>query len=242
MARIGEDFLMKVIDNIPVEFDMDELLRNLGVGRVRRLKGEEITPLIDECRGLIEPKAVYTFESVRKIEKDEILLKSGHTLKSIILADTLENDQEVAPYVVTIGPRLEKHASEESRNSILRGWTLDSIGDYALGKAAAYIRSRVEEKLGSHISGFGPGTGTGRLFSIEQQQVLFQILDPPRNIGVSLTASYLMVPRKSVSGILAATSQEYVACQYCPREKCENRRKPFSGEYYSLKCENEGRQ
>jgi hypothetical protein len=46
-----------------------------------------------------------------------------------------------------------------------------------------------------------------------------------------------MVPRKSVSGILAATPKEYDACQYCPRERCMNRRKPFSGEYFPLGCE-----
>jgi len=229
---------MEVIDSIPVELDTREILPIIRAKRLGRLEEKNIGALLDECRRLIEPKAVYTFLRAKTIEKDEVRLDSGHTLTSIILADMLERDQEIATHVVTIGPRLEKEVSEAGRSSVLRAWVLENMGDHALAKAGAYVRSRVEERLGSAISGFGPGTGTGRLFGIEQQKVLFQILDPAKNIGVSLTPGYLMVPRKSVSGVFAATSREYVACQYCPREKCQNRRKPFSGEYYSVRCEN----
>jgi len=170
------------------------------------------------------------------IEDDDVHLEGGHTLKSIVLADMLERRQEVAPHVVTIGPKLEQDASMLGKENVFRAWALERIGDYALARAALHVRSLVEEKLGDAISSFGPGTGTGKLFGINQQGVLFQILDPFKNIGVSLMPSYLMVPRKSISGVFAATTREYVACQYCPR-KCEYRRRQFSGEYVPIKCE-----
>lgn len=236
MAAIREGFFMKVIDQIPVELDAEELKRALRAGRVREMV-MDLAHLMEEGNRLIEPRAVYTFTKVKSIEKDQVHLESGHAMKSIIMADMLENGQTIAPYVVTIGPKLERQVSEIAKGSILQAWILEKIGDHALGKASAYTGSCIEETLGSNMSGFGPGTGTGRLFGIEQQKVLFQILDPPRNIGVCLTSSYLMVPRKSVSGVLAATSRDYVACQYCPRERCESRRKPYSGEYYAFKCQ-----
>jgi len=149
----------------------------------------------------------------------------------------LEHGQTVVPYVVTIGPGLEKQASEEAKGSVFRSWVLERAGDHALEKAGAYVRSHVREALGGDVSSFSPGSGTGKLFGIEQQEVLFQILDPPESIGVCLTAGCMMVPRKSVSGVLAATRGEYVACRYCPRERCETRSEPFSGEYYPLECE-----
>jgi len=237
-SESGHCSIMEVIDSIPVEFDTREILRTMKAGRLRRLEDKSISALLDRGRRLIDPKAVYTFLGVKTIERDEVHLDGGHTLASVVLADMLERDQEIAAHVVTIGPRLEKEVSEAGRSSVFRAWVLENMGDHALAKAGAYVRSRIEERLGNAISGFGPGTGTGRLFGIEQQKVLFQILDPAKNIGVRLTPSYLMVPRKSVSGVFAATSMEYVACQYCPREKCQNRRKPFSGEYYSVRCEN----
>lgn len=233
----GNGSLTKAIDSVPVKLNAEEFLKTKEVDRLRgRLENMEIASLIERCSRLIAPKAVYRPVEVMKIANDEIRLKSGHTLKSIVLADTLECDQTIVPRVVTIGPRLEKEASKEGRSSVLQGWILERMGDYALGKAVAHVRSLAEKSLGKAVSSFSPGSGTGRLFSIEQQDILFEILDPQKKIGVHLTESYLMVPRKSSSGIFAATRQEYVACQYCPR-KCEFRGKPFSGEYVSIRCE-----
>lgn len=225
---------MEVIDLIPIELDVEDLLQTL---KNRRLREKNIVPLIEDCRPLIEPKAVYTFLKVMNIEKDEVRLESGHTLKSIILADLLEGSQTIALYVVTIGPKLEEHASKEAKSSLLRGFIMESIADYAVDKATAYVRSCVKETLGNPISNFSPGSGTGKLFDIKQQETLFQILDP-KTIGVRLLPSYLMLPRKSISGVLAATPQEYVACKYCPRS-CEYRKKPYTGEYFGHHCEHD---
>lgn len=224
---------MEIIDEIPVEFDNEQIIRTL---KVRRMNQQEIASLVNECRPLIKPKAVYAYEKVATIEKEMVSLQSGHTFKSVILADTLRKDQTIAVYVITIGLKLEEKASEKAKTSMIQSWIIESIGDYALRKAFQSFQLMIKDKLGSRLSSFGPGTGTGKLFGIDQPQVLFKILDPPKKIGVNLTPSYLMLPRKSISGVLAETNREYVACQYCPREKCQNRRKPFSGEYTSIDC------
>jgi len=235
----GKVSSVKVIDSLAVKLDAEEFLNTKEVERLRgRLKNMEIAVLIERCSRLIEPKAVYRPVEVMSIENDEVRLETGDRLESIVLADMLECGQTIVPGAVTIGPRLEKEASVEGRNSVLQGWILERMGDYALGKAVAHVRSLVEKSLGRDVSSFSPGSGTGRLFSIEQQEILFKILDPQTNIGVHLTESYLMVPRKSSSGVFAATHHQYVACQYCPR-RCEFRGKPFGGEYVSIRCEHE---
>ncbi|MCX8171462.1 MAG: hypothetical protein N3E47_05765 [Candidatus Bathyarchaeota archaeon] len=225
---------MKVIDPIPVQLNLEEFMRSSAA---RGLRETDVARLMDKCRPLIEPKAVYAFLKIVEINDDKVLLSSGHTLKSIILSDMLKPGQPVVPFVATIGPKLENHILENAKGSMLQAWIMEKIGDYALEKAVGYVRSLIERDLGGSATSFGPGTGTGKLFGIEQQEILFRILEPSKNIGVHLTPSYLMVPRKSVSSVLAVTEKEYVACQYCPRERCENRRKPFSGEYFAVKCE-----
>jgi len=225
---------MEVI-HIPVTLDKDELLQRLDKVGLKSQEGM-VDALIEESRQLIAPKAVYAFIKIRDIENDSVHLMSGHVLNSIILADLLEPGQTIVPHVVTIGPRLEEKCSEEGKGNILRAWILDRIGNYALGKAIRYVKSSVEQRLGSTLSRFEPGSEQGKLFSIDQQQVLFNILDPSQHIAVKLTPSYLMIPLKSVSGVYASTLREYIACQYCPRAKCDSRRKPFSGEYIAIKC------
>jgi hypothetical protein len=228
---------IEVVNPIAVEIVMEEVLKSIQVGRLRD-RGGEIESLVDKSRSLIEPRAVYAFTRVMGIEGDEVILESGHTLKSVVLGDVLTREQEVAPYVVTIGSRLEEEASRLGVSNVFGAFVLEKVGDYAVSKASVQLRRLVENRLGAPVSGFGPGTGSGRLFGIEQQRVLFSILNPLKNIGVRLTPSCLMVPRKSISGLFAATLNEYVACQYCPREGCEGRRRPFAGEYVPIRCRN----
>ncbi|HEX69182.1 hypothetical protein DRO34_04220 [Candidatus Bathyarchaeota archaeon] len=222
--------MTQVVDYISVEYDQEELRREL---HIEKLKGgkKEVTSLIEESRGLVEPKAVYTYLEVVKIEGNCVYLENGERLKGLILADMLKPRQKVAPYVVTIGSKLENRVSKLARDNIFLAFVLDKIGDYALRIARESVKLLVEKALGDKVSNFGPGEGTGELFGIEQQAILFRILQPSKNIGVRLTPNYLMIPKKSVSGVFAVTDEEYVACKYCPK-KCEDRKSAFRGEYH----------
>jgi len=216
---------LEILDPIPIKLEEAELIQSLG-GNIPRLH-QEVSPILKDYESLIDPKAVYTSSKIRNIKNDQVHFDKDIALTGIILADMLEVDQEVIPYVVTVGPGLESQASQEK--SLLRAWIIEKLADYALDKALIQVKSRAT-KSGNIMSTFSPGTGTGKLFGIEQQQNLFRLLDSAERIGVLLKPSHLMVPRKSVSGILAATSEEYVACEYCPKN-CESRRKRFRGEY-----------
>ena len=223
---------MQVIDPVPLKLNTAELTENLKPQEL----GKELVVLFDKAQPLIEPKAVYTTTHVSRLENDLVFLENGHTLRGIVLADMLNSGQEIVPYVVTIGPKLESKIGQEE--NLLHSYLLEKIGDYALRQALAYLKSLVSGGFGNRrgaVSEFSPGTGTGELFRIEQQKPLFQILDPATaSVGVYLSPSMMMVPRKSVSGVLAATPEEYVACAYCPR-KCESRSTPFVGVYQRTK-------
>ncbi|MGD0423497.1 MAG: vitamin B12 dependent-methionine synthase activation domain-containing protein [Candidatus Bathyarchaeia archaeon] len=216
---------LNVIDPVPVELDTVEFLQTLK-GRTRTMNSE-LDTLVEEARSILEPKAVYSYARVADLSDDQVRLDNGHALRSIVLADILQTGQELAPYVITVGPKLEERAREAK--NLLRAYMLEKIADHALEKASDYLRSEAG-RLGPIISAFSPGSGTGELFTIEQQEILFSILEPAKNVGVHLSSSYMMVPRKSVSGIFAATREEYVSCAYCPR-KCESRRRPYQGNY-----------
>jgi hypothetical protein len=188
----------------------------------------ELGPLMEEARSILEPKAVYSFVRVVDLNYDQVHLDNGHSLRSVVLGDILQVGQGIVPYVITIGPKLEERARE--RKNLLHAYLLEKIADHALEKAADYLRSHTGESLGPIVSTFSPGSGTGELFSIEQQEVIFSILEPAKSVGVRLSSSCMMLPRKSVSGVFAATQEDYVSCAYCPR-KCESRRRPYKGNY-----------
>jgi len=225
-------FLVELVDPVPLKFDAAELAGDLKPQKL----GDELLVLFEKARSLIEPKAVYTKTRVSGVENDLVYLENGRALRGLVLADMLESGQEIIPYVVTIGPKLETEIGQEK--NLLHSFLLDKIGNYALHKAVAYLKSLAaemfENRRGS-VSEFSPGTGTGKLFRIEQQKPLFQILDPATAlIGVHLSPSLMMMPRKSRSGVLAGTPQEYIACAHCPRQ-CESRSTPFVAEYQRTK-------
>ncbi len=65
---------------------------------------------------------------------------------------------------------------------------------------------------------------------------LFALLGDVRSaIGVELTDSLLMVPRKSVSGILFVAEETFASCQLCPRQDCPNRRAPYDAGLFERK-------
>jgi hypothetical protein len=223
---------MRKVVSIPVDMSAQELLGRPEFVRLTE-KARDLERLLRVSRDLLKPRGVFTLLKVTGVVDGTVQLEGGHALKSVGLADMVRPGGRLAPYAITIGPDLEQEASRMSQVDVFAGWALGRIGDYALGKASLHMRSMVEKELGEAVSSLAPGAGTGRLFGIDQQTVLFDILDPTNSIGVKLTQGYLMVPLKSISGVFAATNMEYVACRYCPKD-CEYRRAEFGGEYLAV--------
>ncbi len=222
---------LKVINKIPLNLDSKEFL---STQKLRKVQEKEVEELIEKGRQLVEPKAVYSLMKVEAIGDDEVDLEGGFKLMSIVLADRLTVHQTIAPLVITIGPKLEEQASQYGKVSLLKSFFLERIGDFALRKARTNVEAQISKQLGVRISRFEPGGGTGKIFNIDQQKVLFHILDPAYNIGVRLLPSLLMIPRKSSSGVYASIEEHFFDCQYCPA-KCDYRKAPFTGEYRRTK-------
>ena len=99
----------------------------------------------------------------------------------------------------------------------------------ALEQAAAWLAGYLEARYGvGGLSNLSPGSLVD--WPITEQPKLFSIFgDTERLIGVRLTDSMLMVPRKSISGILFPSEEGFVACQLCDRENCQGRKAPYNG-------------
>ena len=73
-----------------------------------------------------------------------------------------------------------------------------------------------------------PGAGAADIWPLTQQKELFSIFGNAEElIGVRLTSKYLMIPLKSVSGIIFQTETTFETCQLCPREDCIGRRATY---------------
>lgn len=138
--------------------------------------------------------------------------------------------QEVALSICTIGPLLEDRVSEySSAGELTRGLILDAAGSVLAEAVCDYANEKVcaEAARRSLHTTCRVSPGYGR-WKIEEQKVVFELL-PADPIGVSLTKSFMMIPRKSVSFAVRLTRERPTGqpgspCALCGREDCEFRR------------------
>lgn len=129
-----------------------------------------------------------------------------------------------ALFICTAGIEISQHAKEVSKNGDpLLSYVFDVIGSVTVEKATDKIQKSLEtecQKMGLHISDrFSPGYCE---WSVAEQQKLFSLM-PENFCGVSLSASSLMLPIKSVSGIIAIGTdmeQKGYQCHWCTEKNC----------------------
>ncbi len=139
----------------------------------------------------------------------------------------LDDVYRVIGYVATCGGEMEPYDIHSL--DMLAPYWLDMVKNQALGTARRHMLEWCKEHMGiTKPLSLNPGSGNVDIWPIEQMQGLFTLLGGAQRIGVFLTESSLMVPNKSIAGMLfASASTDYESCAYCERENCPNRRVPF---------------
>ncbi len=180
--------IIEKIENFKIELDEKRISRLIGYKKKSQEIKEPIKKLIAEEKKkldyLLHPLAIYTI-----IDYDQ-------TNKHPIFKDA----EKVALCICTIGPELEEDIKELMKiNEMLRALILDSIGSEAAEEVAIQsdriLAERAREMNLWPSKRFSPGYGK---WDIREQQYMFRVL-PAQDIGVRLTESCMMIPRKSVS-------------------------------------------
>jgi hypothetical protein len=220
-----------VLDQIPFEIDEAALFQQL---RVRPDRGEpvEVRRLMAEATALARPKALYKIAFVDVLGEDCVVI-DGETLTSRVLAVNLNGAHRVFVFAATGGRELE--AWQSGQTDMLEAYWADQIAELGVRAAMDALRRHLESVYDlAQVSMMNPGSLAD--WPIQQQRPLFGILgDTESTIGLALTPSMLMMPRKSVSGILFPGGESFASCQLCPREACPNRRAPYDSELYERK-------
>ena len=213
---------MKRLKNIPVKIDPERLRKALRLD-----SSDKVQPLLEAAQPLIKARAAYTVCYVEARFDDAVQI-DGYRLTSGVLRKNLEKAERVFPYVVTIGQELEDLAT--SYEDLLRQYYFDVLGNLAVTAAREYLEKHLRQGFGlGKMSRMSPGSLKD--WPIEEQKVLFAILgDVEASIGVTLKETFLMIPRKSVSGIAFPTEIPFLSCQLCPRENCSARQADYDRE------------
>jgi hypothetical protein len=190
-----------------------------------------IDNLLYESQKNIKPKAAFTiienpkfdFEN-KKLFLNEIDFNIGKVVFSFV-----KKSEHIVVFACTIGDKLEKHSKKlMQQNESLEGYIVDIIGSEYAEACASYLHKYIEtffQDKGLNLSNrFSPGYCN---WPVSEQQNLFAVLGE-KNCGIAITDSSLMLPVKSVSGIIGlgkTIKRVDYKCNICDDKKCILRKK-----------------
>jgi hypothetical protein len=215
---------METIDRIPVALDPAAVAQRLRYNPARAEGAVNLEELLALARSLIRLRAIYEI-SYTGAKGEETVEVAGVVFRSRILRRNLDQAQKVFPFIMTAGPALETAAS--SSGDLLKQYYLEEMANIALENGAGWLAECLKTRWGfPGLASMDPGSLED--WPITEQPKLFSIFgDTERLVGVRLTESMLMVPRKSISGIFFPSEEGFSSCQLCERASCPARRTPY---------------
>jgi hypothetical protein len=216
---------MPILRDIPLSLKTREVLRREGFRGHSEVRPEikslilELLASVDNAH-LLEPAVAYEIYSITEMSHSQVSLGGNTAVHGPLLPSLLPEAKELAAVVCTIGPRLEKQATDYfNRDEPLRGVLLDGIGSAAVDSLTQEVCKFMAGEASSRgyqvSSPINPGMPG--LPITEQWQLLEMV--PAREIGVSLTSSGIMVPRKSTSMVIGIGPQmkTWTRAEVCAR-------------------------
>jgi hypothetical protein len=223
---------MPAIDS-QLDIDRQQVFANIGCGdgyhpsaRITSL----VNDYIENYHDLLSPAYSNVIRDIISVDGDKVTIEGPVTFKSRVIARLLRRCDKVAVFALTIGGYLEEmvaHLAEEGL--VLQATVLDAIGSGAAEQLAVFVEELAKTKAsekGLVISRrFSPGYCD---WDVSQQEMVFATLGGD-TAGISLTDSLLMMPRKSVSGIIGIgrpgnNIENYNPCDSCRKRDCPGRR------------------
>lgn len=217
----------------PAEIPVDHTVVERGLGYKRGRTPEIVSHLLEETLPHVpeyaEIQCGFTIlppEMIR-IHGDSFACDGVTFATGQIIAKRLRKSHTFAFFVATIGPRPEQWARElmEGPESV-KGYMVDAIASCLVEGTANWLEARLEEivqPLGWKVTNrYSPGHCG---WSVAQQHELFSFL-PEHFCGIHLTPTALMVPIKSVSGVIGlgeSVKREEYQCSLCDVEDCYRR-------------------
>ena len=182
---------------------------------------KEVRTVLEEASPWLRPQFCYlVIKELPEFDMGKIIMRQ------------LRGSEAYALFICTSGTEYEAYLQRLKDNGdMVRVFIADALGSVIAEHCADQMEICVQEsidKLGwRHTNRFSPGYCG---WHVSQQQLLFPLFGG-RACGVSLTESSLMVPIKSVSGVIGLGEKvrklEYT-CGLCDFKQCYKRKLKFA--------------
>jgi len=141
----------------------------------------------------------------------------------------------LALFAFTLGEKISQEIQQQLKDkNLAKGYMLDTVASYCTDKASEVAQAIFHDQLlskhqtheSNHVLLYSPGYCG---WHVSGQKKLFAYLEP-EEIGIHLNESFLMIPLKSISGVLVSGTPQihrfinnYPFCSNCQTHNCRQR-------------------
>lgn len=215
-----------------LEINKKEVLRYLGY------KGQDIdinmSTMINECREeikkVITPRIVYNYKEIKQNDEGVEVINTNLIMPGNDIKEHLKNSKTCVLMAVTLGNEVEKKTRLYERTNLTKALILDACATTAVEEVCDIIENKVKEKAlkeGMDITfRYSPGYGD---LPLDIQNNFLRSIDAQKKIGLTVSESNLLFPRKSVTAIIGIIDSGIIkkkkSCKECNNyENCSFRR------------------
>ena len=213
------------------QVDEAALFRTLHMEAETEENAEDVAAvrrMLTEALAVARPKAVYRLALVTERGSDYVLA-DGVRLTSALVSRNLEHTRRIVPYVATCGVEAEQWSAAYDSDPLEQFWA-DTIKLMLLTAVRTEMLQAIRRDYFPQrdLSNMRPGSISA--WPLSQQEALFRMMgDVAGTVGVTLTASSLMLPSKSISGFYFSAEEHFETCRYCPLLHCPSRQEAYRG-------------
>ena len=201
----------------------------LGMGYKKHIPEENILLSVDriynEISRICDPQYVYEIYDGSVLDKVSVEIGYKRFKPGRIITRYLYGMEKCCVFATTAGTAYDKYKKQlRDKGEILEEFIADSIGSVI---AEACV-TKISDELAMNVNDdftypYSPGYCGWKL---TEQQLLFSLL-PDNPCGIILTDSCLMLPIKSVSGIIGIgrnIERKAYSCNICENKNCYKRK------------------
>ncbi|WP_297132925.1 vitamin B12 dependent-methionine synthase activation domain-containing protein [Terrisporobacter sp.] len=217
-----------MIENISklLQIDKKEVLRYLQYKNQNLSNNinEEIDNCINRTREIINPRYVFRTYFIEKQDinnKKIVYLKDSNIkFESEDIYRLFDKCDECILISSTLGLEIEKEIRKLTYTNLSKGLIIDACATTAIEEVCDILQENIERELlkeNKHITmRYSPGYGD---LSIEKNVDIINILNSQKEIGLTVTDSGIMIPRKSVVALIGVSKKgikrEKKSCDNC---------------------------
>jgi len=206
--------------------DVDAVLRGQGANPEKvRSRQPRLIELAERAIVLgtnwIRPQVAYRALDIREVHSGKVVLANGTELKGYGIVRRIRGLESMIAAIATVGSEFEQEFQKASKEDVALGLALDGFGTAAIGaltsEAGKFFARNFAAPRSFCTGPLFPGMRGWELAGA--QSALFSLVDASA-IGVSLNASFVMQPVKSVSMVIGIGQK--AQCTELPCAECDS--------------------